>query len=66
YLYTAQFQDGAPRLVAAPAVAMREKVKRLYAASRAFVNEDLTGADLAGLDLRGADFTGAMLENANL
>jgi uncharacterized protein YjbI with pentapeptide repeats len=66
YLYSAQFQDGAPRLVAAPAVAMREKVKRLYAASRAFVNEDLTGADLAGLDLRGADFTGAMLENANL
>ncbi len=66
YLHTAHHQDAAPRLEAAAAHAVRERVAAMYANGESLANLDLTGADLSGMSLRGALFDGALLESADL
>ncbi|WP_363796957.1 DUF2169 domain-containing protein [Lysobacter firmicutimachus] len=66
YRLSAQHQAPAPRLDAAAAEALRERVAAAHARGDALAAIDLTGADLRGLNLRGARLEGALLEGADL
>ncbi len=66
YLYSVQYQKGAPRVGEHKAMLLRREVKKRVQAGQPLKELDLTGADLSNMDLRNANFDHAWLEAANL